>query len=181
MLQVCKVTAMQMETADAADLCELLEIFSDMYWHPSEAFLTAAQSRLTASVDDMPLVSICTSLRTFATFAFIPAIAMQKAFANRIEADLEDLNAYQVCSLLWVYALFRTCTQGVWNTLVGRLAQFDIEDVNESALKYLYQVWHAHDQLNAFAASWILDATAAKQSNMSGLEHTPALTEASCP
>jgi hypothetical protein len=131
---------MQMDTADAADLCELLEIFSDMYWHPSEAFLTAAQARLTASVNDMPLVSICTSLWTFATFAFIPAIAMQKAFANRIEADLEGLNAYQVCSLLWVYALFRTCTQGVWNTLVGRLAQFDIEDINESALKYLYQV-----------------------------------------
>ena len=98
------------------------------------------QGKLTDSIQDISLASICTSLWSFAIFAFIPELAMQKAYANRIEQDLEDLNAFQICSLLWVYALFRTCTQGVWNTLVGRLTQFDVADVDDSALKYFFQV-----------------------------------------
>lgn len=138
---------MQMDAVDAADLADLLEIFSDARWHPGEALLTAAQAKLTAAVDEMPLVSICTSLWAFATFAFIPTIAMLKAFANRIEADMAALNAFQVCSLLWAYALFRTCTMGVWNTLVGRLRQFRAAEVNDAALKYLYQVWPAPKSL----------------------------------
>ena len=138
-VQVCKVMQAQMDNVEASDLCDLLEIFSDARWHPGEALLVAVQAKLTAAVDDTPLVSICTSLWAFATFAYIPTIAMLKAFANRIEADMAQLNALQVCSLLWAYALFRTCTMGVWNTLVGRLRQFRLSEVNDAALKYFYQ------------------------------------------
>jgi hypothetical protein len=141
-MQVCKATVMLIKTAEATDICDLMEIFADVYWHPTEAFLGEVQQKLTACVNDLPLVSICTSLWGFATFAFVPSIAMQKGYANRIEEDLDELNPFQICSLLWVYALFRTCTQGVWNTLVGKLTQFDLTEIDESALKYFYQVRH---------------------------------------
>jgi hypothetical protein len=131
---------MLLETAEACDICDLLEILADVYWHPSEVFLGQVQQKLTSCVDEMPLVSICTSLWAFAIFAFIPSIAMQKGYANRIEQDLDDLNPFQICSLLWVYALFRTCTQGVWNTLVGKLTQFNLSDIDDNALKYFFQV-----------------------------------------
>lgn len=131
---------MLLETAEASDICDLLEILADVYWHPSEVFLGQVQQKLTSCVDDMALVSICTSLWAFAIFAFIPSIAMQKGYANRIEQDLDDLNPFQICSLLWVYALFRTCTQGVWNTLVGKLTQFNLSDIDDNALKYFFQV-----------------------------------------
>ena len=121
-------------------MADLLEIIADVFWHPTDAFLTRLQDRLAVCVETMPLVSICTSFWSFAVFGFVPSIPLQKSYANRIETDLENLNAFQICSLLWVYALFRTCTQGVWNTLVKKLARFDRKDIDDTALKYLYQV-----------------------------------------
>ena len=141
LMQVCQAAVRLIKTAEPADLCDLLEICADLFWHPGEEFLGQVQERLTAAAaDQMPLVSICTSLWAYATFAYVPSILMQRAYANRIEQDLDQLNSFQICSLLWVYALFKTCTQGVWNTLVGRLTQSDLQDIDEGALKLLYQV-----------------------------------------
>lgn len=39
-----------------------------------------------------------------------------------------------------MYALFRTCTQGVWNTLVAKLADFTLESITEEGMKFFYQV-----------------------------------------
>jgi hypothetical protein len=154
-VQVCKATVMMIKTAEASDICDLLEIFADVYWHPTEAFLNEVQAKLTACVADMPLVSICTSLWAFAIFAFIPSIPMQKCYANRIEEDLHELEPFQICSLLWVYGLFRTCTQGVWNTLVGKLTQFDLDDIDDNALKFFFQArLVTHSSCNTYTERW---------------------------
>lgn len=140
-MQVSKVLLAQMESAASADVCDLLEIFASAYWHPSLPVLNAAQDKLEACCSDLQLVNLCTSLWSFAIFAFVPQITLQRVYATRIEQEIEDLNPFQLCSVLWVFALFRSCTVGVWNTLVSKLGTFDVNDIDESALRYFYQVY----------------------------------------
>ena len=140
-VQVSKVLLAQMKAATPADVCDLMEIFASAYWHPSLPVLKAAQDKLEAYCSDLQLVNLCTSLWSFAIFAFVPHISLQRVYATRIEQEIEDLNPFQLCSVLWVFALFRSCTVGVWNTLVSKLGTFDVNEIDESALRYFYQVY----------------------------------------
>lgn len=130
----------QMATASAADVCDILEMFAAAYWHPSGPVLHAIEAKLDNNCSHLPIVSLCTSLWSFAIFAHVPNISFQRTYANRIETDIAQLNAFQLCSVLWVFALFRSCTMGVWNTLVGKLRTFNVSEIDESALKYFFQV-----------------------------------------
>jgi hypothetical protein len=140
-VQVSKMLLAQTSFAAAADVCDLLEVFASAYWHPSLPVLNAAQEKLEACCSDLQLVNLCTSLWSFAIFAFVPHISLQRVYATRIEQEIEDLNPFQLCSVLWVFALFRSCTVGVWNTLVSKLGTFDVSEIDDSALRYFYQVY----------------------------------------
>lgn len=130
----------QMTAAAADDVCDILEMFAAAYWHPSAPVLHAIEAKLDSQCSQLPVVSLCTSLWSFAIFAHVPTISFQRTYANRIETDISQLNPFQLCSVLWVFALFRSCTMGVWNTLVGRLRTFNVSAIDESALKYFFQV-----------------------------------------
>eukprot|EP00892_Ulva_mutabilis_P008362 jgi/Ulvmu1/5899/UM026_0020.1 len=141
LLMVSRVMMNQMPTASAADVCDILEMFAAAYWHPSGPVLQAIEAKLDSNCGQLPIVSLCTSLWSFAIFAHVPNISFQRTYANRIETDIAQLNAFQLCSVLWVFALFRSCTMGVWNTLVGKLRTFKVSDIDESALRYFFQVY----------------------------------------
>jgi hypothetical protein len=134
------VTTAMIATAPPADVCDLLEIFADAYYHPGPLALDAIQAHLDDATAQLPLICLCTSLWSFAIFAFTPSISLQRNYANRIERELDALNPFQLCSVLWVFALFRSCTLGVWNTLVTKLSECDAAEIDTSALKYFYQV-----------------------------------------
>lgn len=139
-LQISRVLMNQMTTAAADDVCDILEMFAAAYWHPSVPVLHAIETKLDSNCGELPVVSLCTSLWSFAIFAHVPNISFQRTYANRIETDISQLNPFQLCSVLWVFALFRSCTMGVWNTLVGKLRTFNVSAIDESALKYFFQV-----------------------------------------